>query len=139
MLTHHECNFVAYGSHRYRTFFYALLHCTPFTCFKKGESIMAMTITEFASELIDTLKTTFPDFFKHASFSVQTVPKPGNVVLTGITIKFHDSNVARAIRSRHQIAPLQMKRALHMASDVDAYARLVFYVAIGWSSLPFSG
>ena len=32
-----------------------------------------------------------------------------------------------------------MKRALHMASDVDAYARLVFYVAIGWSSLPFSG
>ena len=24
-----------------------------------------------------------------------------------------------------------------MASDVDAYARLVFYVAIGWSSLPF--
>lgn len=53
---------------------------------------MAMTITEFAGELIDTLKTT--DFFKHASFSVQTVPKPGNVVLTGITIKFHDSNVA---------------------------------------------
>ena len=45
----------------------------------------------------------------------------------------------RAITSRHQIAPLQMKRALHIASDVDAYARLVFYVAIGWSSLPFSG
>ena len=40
---------------------------------------------------------------------------------------------------RHQIAPLQMKRALHMAACFAAYARLVFYVAIGWSSLPFSG
>ena len=45
----------------------------------------------------------------------------------------------RAITSRHQIAPLQMKRALHMAACFAAYARLVFYVAIGWSSLPFSG
>ena len=41
--------------------------------------------------------------------------------------------------SRHHKAPLQMKRALHMAACVAAYARLVFYVAIGWSSLPFSG
>ena len=47
--------------------------------------------------------------------------------------------VHRAIISRQSEAPLQMKRALHIASDVDAYARLVFYVAIGWSSLPFSG
>ena len=45
----------------------------------------------------------------------------------------------RAITSRHQIAPLQMKRALHMAACFTAYARLVFYLAIGWSSLPFSG
>ena len=47
--------------------------------------------------------------------------------------------VHRAIISRQSEAPLQMKRALHMASEGDAYARLVFYVAIGWSSLPFSG
>jgi hypothetical protein len=32
-----------------------------------------------------------------------------------------------------------MKRALHIASMDDAYARLVFYVAIGWGVLPFSG
>ena len=32
-----------------------------------------------------------------------------------------------------------MKRALHIAACVAAYARLVFYVAIGWSNLPFSG
>jgi hypothetical protein len=43
------------------------------------------------------------------------------------------------IISRQSEAPLQMKRALHIASMDDAYARLVFYVAIGWSSLPFSG
>jgi len=30
-----------------------------------------------------------------------------------------------------------MKRALHMASDVDAYARLVFYVAIGHPRFAF--
>jgi hypothetical protein len=47
--------------------------------------------------------------------------------------------VHRAIISRQSEAPLQMKRALHLASEVDAYARLVLSVAIGWSSLPFSG
>ena len=30
---------------------------------------MAMTIREFADELINTLKTTFPDLFEHASFA----------------------------------------------------------------------
>jgi len=44
-----------------------------------------------------------------------------------------------ASTSRHHKPPLQMKRALHMAACFAAYARLVFYVAIGWSSLPFSG
>ena len=34
--------------------------------------------------------------------------------------------ISRAITSRHNFAPLQMKRALHVASEVDAYARLVF-------------
>lgn len=52
-----------------------------------------MTITEFANELISTLKTSFPDLFEHATFAVHTVPKPGNVLLTGITVSFHDSNV----------------------------------------------
>ena len=47
--------------------------------------------------------------------------------------------VHRASTSRHNLASLQMKRALHVASLDDAYARLVFYVAIGWISLPFSG
>ena len=55
---------------------------------------MAMTIREFADELINTLKTTFPDLFEHASFAVQTVPKPGNLLLTGITVNFHGSNIA---------------------------------------------
>ena len=53
-----------------------------------------MTITEFANELIATLKTSFPDLFEHATFAVHTVPKPGNVLLTGITVSFHDSNIA---------------------------------------------
>ena len=52
-----------------------------------------MTITEFANELIATLKTSFPDLFEHATFAVHTVPKPGNVLLTGITVSFHGSNI----------------------------------------------
>ncbi len=53
-----------------------------------------MTITEFANELITTLKTTFPEIFERATLAVQTVPKPGNVLLTGITVHFQGSNVA---------------------------------------------
>ena len=58
---------------------------------------------------------------------------------SGIAVFTRLLGIFRGIRSRHHKPPLQMKRALHIAACVAAYARLVFYVAIGWSSLPFSG
>ena len=51
------------------------------------------TITDFASELIEEIKTIIPDM-QDAEFQVQQVKKPGNLTLTGIIIRVKNLPVA---------------------------------------------
>lgn len=53
-----------------------------------------MTIEEFAHELIHIIQKKFPDLSHDAEFTVQQVPKPGNLILTGITIRLHGAVTA---------------------------------------------
>lgn len=45
-----------------------------------------MTIENFANEVISVLQERFPKVFDTAEFQIARVNKPGNVVLTGISI-----------------------------------------------------
>ena len=51
------------------------------------------TITDFANELIEAIKTIIPDM-QDAEFQVQQVKKPGNLTLTGIIIRVKNLPVA---------------------------------------------
>ena len=51
------------------------------------------TITDFASELIDALKTILPDM-QDIEFQIQHVKKPGDLILTGIIIRRKNLPVA---------------------------------------------
>ena len=51
------------------------------------------TITDFANELIEEIKTIIPDM-QDAEFQVQQVKKPGNLTLTGIIIRVKNLPVA---------------------------------------------
>ena len=51
------------------------------------------TITDFANELIEAIKTIIPDL-QDAEFQVQQVKKPGNLTLTGIIIRVKNLPVA---------------------------------------------
>ena len=91
------------------------------------------TITEFAGELIEAIKTIIPDM-DDAEFQVQQVKKPGNLTLTGILIRVKNLPVAPCFYideeyTRHlngtPIADIASRVAANMknsatpASDID--------------------
>ena len=51
------------------------------------------TITDFANELIEAIKTIIPDM-QDAEFQIQQVKKPGNLTLTGILIRVKNLPIA---------------------------------------------
>ena len=51
--------------------------------------MMKESLESFANEVINVLETRFPHVFRNAEFHVQTVSKPGNVMLTGISIRLN--------------------------------------------------
>ena len=52
-----------------------------------------MTIQDFASQVITKLQEEFPQYFHDAEFHVQQVPKPGNLILTGITVRMNQAPI----------------------------------------------
>ena len=53
-----------------------------------------MTIQEFAGQVIETLQAKFPEYFRDAEFQIQQVPKPGNLILTGIGIRMKNTPIS---------------------------------------------
>lgn len=53
-----------------------------------------MTLEQFSADVIQILQDRFPRTFGEAQFSVQKINKPGNVVLTGISIRMRHDAIA---------------------------------------------